>query len=371
MAIRLNRLLCVALLLNVLCVERVCAADAAERATRLKRSPLEVAKSLSKHYGHDLRSVAYIPSLALVGRVWLSDLTDDKTHLNDVVRIVKPYYEGQKEALSKNTRGVNLAGHLVFGELAMVTKPVDARRYVEMVRVAGDRAFDKDGKPLVPGVPGHSEMSDSVFMVCPILARAGRLTGDPKYDKACVRHLLFMRRLCARDDGLYRHSPLDEAAWGRGNGFPALGLALVLTDMNAASPQIKPVYAAFKSHIEALVKHQDADGMWHQVIDRPDSYQEMSSTCMITFAITRGMRLGLLRPQEYEPIVRKAWRAINQRIGDHGSIDGVCVGTGKQKSLEAYLKRPKTHGKDGRGGAMALLAAVEMARWEQRRKNGE
>ena len=47
------------------------------------------------------------------------------------------------------------------------------------------------------------------------------------------RHLQFMRELCVRDDGLYRHSPLDESPWGRGNGFPALGLALSLTDLEA------------------------------------------------------------------------------------------------------------------------------------------
>ena len=79
-------------------------------------------------------------------------------------------------------------------------------------------------------MPFHNEMSDAVFMGCPILAKAGKLTGEQKYFDMALRHFRSMANLCRRSDGLYRHSPLNEAAWGRGNAFPALGLALSLTD---------------------------------------------------------------------------------------------------------------------------------------------
>jgi hypothetical protein len=42
----------------------------------------------------------------------------------------------------------------------------------------------------------------------------------------------------------------------------------------------------------------------------------------------------------------------------------VCTGTGKMKSLREYLDRPAILGRDGRGGAMALLVATEIAAWE-------
>ena len=54
-----------------------------------------------------------------------------------------------------------------------------------------------------------------------------------KYFDMCVRHIQFMLRLNLRPDGLHRHSPLSQAAWGRGNGFPALGLALSLSALPA------------------------------------------------------------------------------------------------------------------------------------------
>ena len=42
-----------------------------ELQRRLDRSPIEVAIQLSKHYGHKLSTVAYIPALALIGRLRL------------------------------------------------------------------------------------------------------------------------------------------------------------------------------------------------------------------------------------------------------------------------------------------------------------
>ena len=77
-----------------------------------------------------------------------------------------------------------------------------------------------------------------------------------------------MQKLVLRKDGLYRHSPLDEAAWGRGNGFPALGLAMCLTNFPDDHPRRAELLKAFQNHMETLTKHQDPTGMWHQVIDR-------------------------------------------------------------------------------------------------------
>ncbi|MCH8074131.1 MAG: hypothetical protein IIA09_19535 [Proteobacteria bacterium] len=42
-----------------------------ELQRRLKRTPVEVALQLSEHYGHGLDTVAYIPALALIGRIRL------------------------------------------------------------------------------------------------------------------------------------------------------------------------------------------------------------------------------------------------------------------------------------------------------------
>ena len=336
--------------------------------TRLKRSPGVVARQLARVYGHRLRQVVYIPALSLIGRIRLGELTGEPSHLADVERSVAPYFDGEKP--TKPRSGSGLSGHLVFCELARVTKGKRRDRYLALARNAADLAFDTSGKIRAP-MPFHSQMSDALFMGGPILSRVGRLSGDGRYLEACVAHLRAMRRLVLRDDGLYRHSPLDEAAWGRGNGFPAIGLAMCLTDFPEDHPQREQLLGWFRAHMTALARHQDRSGCWHQVIDRAESYRELTATCMITYAMVRGLRSGWLARDEFETPVRRAWHAIRTRVASDGRLVDVCTGTGKQKNLRAYYDRKAILGKDDRGGAMALLAATEMLRWEEDGRSGK
>lgn len=326
---------------------------------RLRRSASSVASQLAAHYGHDLKSVVYQPALSLVARARLSELTGNPIHLRDVKQIIAPYVNGAKDSIGERVSGSHLAGHLVFGELARMTGDP---AYIEPVRRAADHGFEPGEAPR-ESMPFHHEMSDSVFMGCPILAQAGVLTGERRYHDLCLAHLKFMQSHCLRADGLYRHSPLNDAAWGRGNGFPALGLAWTLSWVPDDFDGRAVILAAFREHLAALLRYQDHDGMWHQVIDRPESYRELTATCMITFAMTRGLRRGWLDPDPFEPAVEAAWAAIKRRIAPDGSLVDVCTGTGKQASLRAYYDRAAILGRDERGGAMALMAATEIAAW--------
>ena len=162
-----------------------------------------------------------------------------------------------------------------------------------------------------------------------------------------------------RPDGLYRHSPLNEAAWGRGNAFPALGVEWTLQNMPETHPAYTEMVRSFQAHIRTLEKFQDRDGMWHEVIDQPGSYAEFSATAMIATAMLRGVSHGWL-DRSYLNRANAAWRAVLMRIGPGGVLVDVCESTGKQKSPEDYLNRAASFGKDARGGGMALLLATEM-----------
>jgi len=331
----------------------------AELQRRRQRSPLQIAGQLSRFYGHRLDSVTYIPALALIGRLRLGELTGDQQHAQDVRRIVTPYLDGSKPTFGKRPSGSHLSGHLVFGELAVRTGD---QRFRQRARQAAELGFTDDGK-LRASMPFHNEMSDAVFMGTPILVQVGRLTGESRYYDMAARHLRFMLRMNLRDDGLHQHSPLDPAgtAWGRGNGFPALGLALCLSDLPADNPHRPLFLDTYRKHIAAMLPHQDEMGMWHQVVDHPESYREFTVTCMTTFAIARGLRRGWLDGNIHTPIVRQAWKSIQCRIGTGPNLVDVCTGTGKQPSFRRYLDRPANFGRDDRGGAMALLVSTELA----------
>lgn len=296
--------------------------------------PRIFAVRLSQVYGQKVTDVVYTQTFSLVSRLRLGQV-------EPVAAILEPYLDGSVASLAKPTAS-HYSGHLVFAELS--SSSGDARA-VELVQRAAAMA---SAHPL------DNEMSDSVFMVCPLLARAGL------FDRA-VEHFGKMEALCRRPDGLYRHSPLAEVAWGRGNAFPLLGLALTLTHLPTAHAGFARLKAAYASLAARLAREQREDGMWRQVIDAAEAWPEYSCTAMIAAALERGARRGWISASRYRPRVALAWRAIQRRTAADGSVDGVCESTGKLASLDEYLRRKAIHGIDARGGAMGLFLAAELS----------
>ena len=346
-----------------------------EMQRRLNRTPLQVLKSLAKHYAGHLERVSYQPGLAVMCRARLGELVSEQAFQHQVEKILAPYLNAEQPSLTGKYGGSQLAGHLVFADWAARTGNQAAAKLVVM---AAENAFHEDGSPK-ESMPFHNEMSDAVFMACPILCAAGRLSGEQKYIEMADRHLTFMQSKCLREDGIYRHSPLCEAAWGRGNGFPALGLAMSIEHLDAllaskqGSAQVIVKAAAvrerfvleLRKHLTALLKHQDPTGMWRQVIDEPGAYREMTSTCMISYAMITGLKGGWLDKDAFEPAMRRAWDAVNMRVSEDGTLFDVCTGTGKQQSLRDYYDRTAIWGPDERGGAMAMMFASQLAGWEK------
>lgn len=316
---------------------------------RRGRSPREVAEELAMIYGHDFDQLTYLPGMSLIAQLRLG-------HTAEVAKLAAPYVDGTKDPLLRAT-SLTLAGHMVFAELAERTSDP---RYIAAVRRAADLGFTETGA-MKESMPFHDEMSDSVFMAIPILAKTGKFTGDRKYFDMAARHLAFMQKLVLRPDGLYRHSPLTDAAWGRGNAFPALGLALTLSEFPTDHPQYGTVLRAFQQHMATLARFQNEEGMWREVVDHPGAYSEFTATAMIATSMLRGIRRGWLDRATYQPIVDRAWQAIQTRIGPDGQLMDVCESTNKQPSLKDYLNRAAILGRDPRGGGMALIFATEMA----------
>lgn len=315
---------------------------------RLARTPEELAQELARHYGHDFNQPLYIEAIALIAQLRLG-------RLEQVERLVAPYVDGSRDSLAHPSSLV-FAGHLLFGELARRTGDP---RYLARVRAAADYGFDSQGR-MLDAMPFNGGFSDSLFMGTDILTQAGALTGERRYFDMAARHIEFMRRLDLRPDGLYRHHPGTDVAWGRGNAFAALGLALALSDFppdHAAYARIRREYRALMA---VLLAYQDSDGMWRNVIDVPGAYSELSATAMIAFAMLRGVERGWLPERRYGAAVERAWRGVLARVGPDGRLVDVCESTAQARTLDDYLRRAAILGPDPRGGAMAMLLATEL-----------
>src|SRR5262249_7092929 len=157
-------------------------------------------------------------------------------------------------------------------------------------------------------------------------------------------------------DGLFVHAPDAPHAWGRGNGFAALGLMEGLSYLPAGHPQRAAVLESYRKEMAALKRVQAPEGTWREVIDHPESYREVTATAMNLAAVPRAIRLGC-PARTYPPTVERAWPGLSARITEDGDLVDVCAGTGAAPTLRYYYERPAVTGPDDRGGAMALLAA--------------
>jgi unsaturated rhamnogalacturonyl hydrolase len=315
---------------------------------RRARSPRQLATQLAQHYGHDFDQPLYIGAIALIARIRLGDLAD-------VQRLAQQWVDGSNDPLARPSALV-MAGHIVFTELFRRTKDT---RYLAAVRRVADLGFDARGQ-MLDAMPYHGEYSDSVFMGTAIAAQAGALTGEARYFEIADRHLRFMERLDLRPDGLYRHQPATDAAWGRGNGFAALGLALTLSELPRDSAAHRHALESYRQLMARLLPLQNRDGLWRNVVDHPGAYPEFSATAMIGFALQRGLARGWIRGRDFHQSVSRAWQAINSRASSSGTFIDVCESTTRMTSLDQYLKRAAILGEDPRGGAMAMLFATEL-----------
>jgi hypothetical protein len=289
------------------------------------REPRKLATILGGVYGQQVNQPVYTETFALLGRLRLG-------HSSDALRaLVEPFARQTPAKLTPS----HLSGALIYPEVGLTgaAERLAAEAHVEL----------------------YAEMSDGMFMGPPLLARV------EMYD-AAVEHSEAIQKLCLRKDGLYRHSPLHEAAWGRGNAFPALGMAMTLEHLPKKQRGYAELLSSFQKLCQTLARFQTSNGLWRQVIDHESSFEEFSATAMIGAAMKRGLKRKWLKGDPYETCVRDAYVAIDRRTRDDGSVEGVCESTGKQKSLEAYLTRRAINGIDGRGGAMALYFATEMER---------
>jgi unsaturated rhamnogalacturonyl hydrolase len=321
-----------------------------EITRRLSRTPRELAEELGTVYGHEFEPPTYISAMALIAQLRLGNTAE-------VLRLADRYVNGSADSFARPSQS-SLAAHMLFYEIARRTGDERAARLV--VRAANS-GFTEGGT-LRAAMPLNGGWSDSVFMDIPILAKAGALSGERKYFDMAARHFFYMQKIVSRPDGLYRHQASTDAAWGRGNGFPALGLALTLTNFPKDHPDYPALLAAFQAHMKALSRYQDENGMFREVIDHPGAYPEYSGTAMIATAMMRGIRRGWLDASVYQPIVDRAWQAVLIRTASDGRLFDVAESTGTRGlTRDDYLRRAAILDRDPRGGAFAMMLATEIA----------
>lgn len=212
----------------------------------------------------------------------------------------------------------------------------------------------------------NSLWGDDMYMGCILLSQMGALTNERKYFDDAAKNIIQMsQRLFNKQMGLFTHAWNGETGdnqpryfWGRANGWNAMAIAELLTVLPDDHPQRAEVLKIYRAHAQGLASLQSGSGLWHQMLDRPDTYQETSCTAMFTFALGRGVSRGWIDPQAYGPVVLAGWNGLTTKIGTDGRLSDVCPGTSYASDFIYYYHRPAVD--DIHGYGPVLLAGSEV-----------
>ncbi|MCL2078021.1 MAG: glycoside hydrolase family 88 protein [Oscillospiraceae bacterium] len=188
------------------------------------------------------------------------------------------------------------------------------------------------------GVIYHSEVSyhegftskqlwsDSGYMAPPFLAVMGELNEATKQifglmnylrddDTGCMFHIF--------DAGSGKF--VRRKLWATGNGWTLLGIAKVLHEAKIVGDvtAYKTLLQSGKEILDCMLKFQRSDGIFHDILDEPDSFTDGTSALMCAAFIYRGISEGWL-DRKYKQNADQIRKTVAKNIDELGIIRGVC-----------------------------------------------
>jgi len=203
---------------------------------------------------------------------------------------------------------------------------------------------------------------DDMFMISAVQIQAYRATKDVKYADHAANEMAAYLDKMQTTNGLFYHGPNAPFYWGRGNGWFAAGMAEVLSSLPPDHSQYARIMAGYKKMMAGLKQYQAPSGLWRQLIDDDQSWEETSGTGMFTYAMITGVRHGWLSEAEYGDCARRGWIGLCGHINDNGTVRDICVGTNVGTSRQYYLDRARQVGDFHGQAPVAWCAAALLAK---------
>ena len=207
---------------------------------------------------------------------------------------------------------------------------------------------------------------DDMYMITAVQSQAYRATGNRKYIERAAREMcLYLDELQLKDGpakGLFYHAPDVHYVWGRGDGWMAAGMTLVLDYLPEDSQYRERIMSGYRLMMENLLHYQRPDGLWSQLVDRPEdprNWGETSCSAMFAYSFAAGVKRGWLPAKPYGDAFRKAYLALCDHLDEYANLSDVCTGTGKKDDLPYYYARNRVNG-DPHGQAPMLWICAEL-----------
>jgi unsaturated rhamnogalacturonyl hydrolase len=239
----------------------------------------------------------------------------------------------------------------------------------EILDYVADYIQNKQGRIEGEGVFFRPEARDTLwiddlYMSCPFLIRRAAQKKDPSLLDDAARQVKGMAKRQQEPDGLWLHAAWVKEnrrslyKWGRANGWAMVTTVEVLSAMPENHPDRQALIDILKKQVAGVKKLQKPSGLWAQVLDHPELWDETSCSAMFAYSIARGVRRGWL-PKEDLEVARKAFAGVMKNVTPDGQVLEVSEGTGIGETLEFYRDR-KRPVNDHHGPGPVMFAGAEL-----------
>lgn len=311
--------------------------------------------------------ITYPDVCAWLGSLWMAEVTGEKELLDSLADYFEPLF-GEEASWRPRTNHVD---HNVFGSVPLEIY-MNARkeqrfldlglRYADTQWECPDDAKDEQKAHAARGYSWQTRLwIDDMFMITTVQSQAYKATGDPRYIERAAREMVMYLDEIQRPNGLFYHTPDTPYFWARGNGWMAAGMAELLSILPEDNPCRGRIMEAYRLMMDTLLANQAKSGLWRQLIDQSDSWEETSGSAMFTYGMIVGVRNGWLKGRKYVKSARKGWLALVDKLNEDGELVDVCEGTNAKSDKQYYLDRKHITG-DLHGHAPMIWCAVELCR---------
>lgn len=146
------------------------------------------------------------------------------------------------------------------------------------------------------------------------------------FDDAIEQITKTFNRTYDPESGLWRHAwdethtmfwadsatGLSKHCWARALGWFVMAMTEILDVLPEDHPRRNELVSMLQKAMNAVTRYQDKHtGVWYDVLDvkHPDNYLESTASCMFTYCLLKGSRLGYLS-RKMQKVGRKAYEGI-------------------------------------------------------------
>jgi len=172
---------------------------------------------------------------------------------------------------------------------------------------------------------------DGIYMASPFMAQYGYEARAPRWTAEAIKQIsLCHKHTYDTKTGLYYHAcdvskKADWAEmttghspnfWGRSIGWYYMAMVDALDYIPVGMQGRDSIVTWVKDLTATLIKYQDKNGLWSQIIDQPgykDNYEEASVSSQCMYAMAKAVNRGYV-DLKYRANAEKAWKGITTKL---------------------------------------------------------